>query len=126
LLENPVAPPLTVERARSAPRWSSAAWVPATLGGVLISGGLVYWFHAREVDARLRASDPSIVTQAQLQEALRDGRRYQGAGWVLGSVGAAGLLTAAGLLLFDTPADGPRAIVVPSAQGVSATMEWRL
>jgi tetratricopeptide (TPR) repeat protein len=91
-------------------------WIPGSVA--LLAGGAAVAFHlsARGQFNRLDSGSPSGVepTLEEAQALVRDGKLHEAAGNVLLGVGAAGVLTAAGMVVFGRPTSSAGFSVVPS------------
>ena len=93
-------------------------------GGVVALGGMLSWGKARSLASRVRDADPSITTQAQLDDTIQRGRTFEKVGWALMGLGAA---TAVGsFLFFDAPSAGTRATLLPTPEGAHLSLSWSL
>ncbi|WP_224365441.1 hypothetical protein [Hyalangium versicolor] len=99
--------------------------LPVAIGGGIVAlGGLIMWGKARSIESRIGDGDPSIVTRADMDDTLHQGKTFETVGWLLMGAGA---LTATGSLLFlDKPNPGPRVSVAPLHEGVFLASEWSL
>ncbi len=122
---------LGTARERSSPESPPAAsglrrhaLIPALAGGALVVAGGISWGISRGSLNKLRNDDSSIAGRADAEQLGRRGRNWQTAGVSLLGVGAAGLLTAAGMYLLGAP-DGPTPSVGVSTDGTSALLYGR-
>ncbi|WP_147469324.1 hypothetical protein, partial [Corallococcus sp. AB045] len=61
----------------------SRAWIPATVGGVLLVGGGVSYLQARSERSRLRRDDASIANSQDVDRSVSRGKSFQTVGLVL-------------------------------------------
>ncbi|EPX57939.1 TPR domain protein [Cystobacter fuscus DSM 2262] len=100
------------------------ALIPALAGGALVVAGGVSLGISRAQANILRDDDPRIVSRADAELVGRRGQNWQTAGFSLLGVGAAGLLTAAGMYLLGAPDDAAPSIGV-GTNGTSAFLYGR-
>ncbi len=81
----------------------SRAWIPATVGGVLLVGGGVSSLQARSERSRLRRDDVSLATSQDVDRSVSRGKTFQAVGLVLAGAGVAGLGLSAGMFLLGGP-----------------------
>ncbi|NOK17312.1 hypothetical protein, partial [Corallococcus carmarthensis] len=63
------------------------AWIPATVGGVLLVGGGVSYLQARGERSRLRRDDASLATSQDVDRSVSRGKTFQTVGLVLAGAG---------------------------------------
>ncbi|EPX58143.1 hypothetical protein D187_004180 [Cystobacter fuscus DSM 2262] len=100
------------------------ALIPALAGGAVAVAGGISWGIARGEYNRLRHDDPRIVNTAQVEQIGSRGRAWQTVGFSLLGVGAASLVTAAGMYLLGAPDPSAPTIGV-STNGTSAVLYGR-
>lgn len=122
----PVAPPAVTRNYSTAQMLRSKSWIPAAAGGVLVAGGVAALVGARSAEQRLVKLDPEITTVEQRTSVAQSGRNLQTAGWALVGVGAAALGTAAGMFLFKELPGQTYVYASPTADGVFASVLWRM
>jgi hypothetical protein len=100
----PPAPVKYEVRGGGARRW---AWLPATVGGVVLGGGLVFWRTSEAKYQQLK--DGRLRPEADSQKLADDGKREQTMSRVGVGVGSALIVTGAAMLIFgDPPAAVPQ------------------
>ncbi|MBE4753309.1 hypothetical protein G4177_34675 [Corallococcus sp. ZKHCc1 1396] len=99
------------------------AWIPATVGGVLLVGGGVSYLQARSERSRLRNDDPSLTSSSDVDRSVSRGKTFQTVGWVLAGAGVAGLGLSAGMYLLGAP-QGPGTLAL-GTDGTSAFVSGR-
>lgn len=114
--------PVQKTAAPSGPR--RRTWIPAVVGGAFAVAGGVSLGVSRAQLNRLRNDEPRIVSRADAEQVARRGRNWQTAGVSLLGVGAAGLLTAAGMYLLGAPDDAAPSLAV-GTHGTSAVLYGR-
>ena len=96
------------------------AWLPATIGGVLLAGGGVSYAISRRERSRLRDNDASLGTLQDVQRSASRGRTYQTVAIGLASAGVVGLGISAGMYLLGGPPAPEKARLGMSTDGTSA------
>jgi hypothetical protein len=97
----PPAPPPPVKyevKEGGARRW---AWLPATVGGVILGGGLVFWNTSEAKYQQLNDGNPR--SREDSQKLADDGKREQTMARVGVGVGGALLVTGAAMFIFGDP-----------------------
>jgi hypothetical protein len=103
----PPAPVKYEVRGGGARRW---AWVPATVGGVALGGGLVFWSTSEAKYQQLKDDKPR--SEADSQKLASDGKREQTLARVGMGVGGALVATGVAMLIFgDPPAAVPQVAI---------------
>lgn len=100
------------------------ALIPALVGGALVVAGGISWGISRGELNKLNHDDSSIVSAADVARIGTQGRNWQTAGISLLSVGAAGLVTAAGMYLLGAPS-GSHLSLQLGTDGTSAFVQGR-
>ncbi|WP_199738866.1 tetratricopeptide repeat protein [Corallococcus sp. CA054B] len=75
----------------------SRAWIPATVGGVLLVGGGVSYLQARSERSRLRRDDVSIKNAQDVDRSVSRGKSFQTVGLVLAGLALVFLLPKGGV-----------------------------
>lgn len=101
------------------------ALIPAIAGAALVVGGGVSLGISRAELNKLRNDDPRIVTLEDVERIGRRGRTWQTVGVGLLGVGAAGLVTAAGMYLLGAPRDDEALSIRLGTDGTSAILYGR-
>jgi hypothetical protein len=118
----PPPPPEMEVKGGALRRW---AWVPATVGGVVLGGGLVFWTTSEAKyqqlnDGRPRSREDSLK--------LADGgKREQTLARIGMGVGGALLLTGVGMAIFgEPPSVGPKVVVSREqvSLGIAGELPW--
>ncbi len=117
-----VAPP--VEEASSG-ALRSRAWLPATLGGVLLVGGGVSYALAKGEQSKLRDDDVRLATPQDVERTVSRGRTYQTVGLSLAGAGILGLGVSAGMYLLGGPSTQDEVGLGLSTDGTSAFVYGR-
>jgi hypothetical protein len=95
----------------------------AIAGGGVAVVGVLSWVRAKSLEQQLREGDASITTRAQLNDAVRRGKTFETAGWILVGAGAAASL---GSLLFLQPSGStPTLSAAPTEGGAQVSLFWR-
>jgi len=106
----PPPPPAPVKyevRGGGARRW---AWVPSTVGGIVLGGGLVFWSTSEAKYQQLKDGNPR--SQYDRLKLANDGKREQNLARVGMGVGGALVVTGIAMLVFgDPPAAVPQVAV---------------
>lgn len=97
------------------------AWLPAAVGGACLAGGAISYGIAQTQRERIE-SGRGINSVAELNAVTTAGKRAQTWAVVLGSAGAAGLLTAGGFYLWGGTGTRMSVTAWPSEDG--ATLSW--
>ncbi len=119
-----VTPDAPVQKTAAPSGLRRRAWIPAVVGGAFaVAGGVSLGFSRAQLNL-LRDDDPRIVSRADAELVARRGRNWQTAGVSLLGVGAAGLLTAAGMYLLGAPDDAAPSLAV-GTHGSSAFLYGR-
>jgi hypothetical protein len=96
------------------------AWLPATVGGVLLVGGGVSYALARSEHSRLRDNDASLATLQDAERSASRGRTFQAVGLGLVGAGLVGLGLSAGMYLLERPSEPAKVGFGVSTDGTSA------
>ena len=103
-------------------RW---AWLPATVGGVVLGGGLVFWNTSEAKYQQLKDGRPR--PEEDSQKLADDGKREQTMARVGVGVGSALIVTGAAMLIFgDPPAAVPQVAVGRDqvSVGLAGELPW--
>ncbi|MFP2934620.1 hypothetical protein ACLESO_57830, partial [Pyxidicoccus sp. 3LG] len=98
----------------------SRAWLPATVGGVLLVGGGVSYALSRSERSKLRNGDASLATYEDAERSASRGRTLQTVGVGLVGAGVVGLGISAGMYLLGRPAEPGKVGLGVSTDGTSA------
>jgi hypothetical protein len=104
-------------------RLAPGVWIPAWSGAALMGAGVGFQISARWHEGRLIDGDPTLKTDAQVQQVMAAGRRADVIGVTLLAVGATSLATAMVLHytgIVKRPA--ARIAVVPTSGGAAAVV----
>jgi tetratricopeptide (TPR) repeat protein len=102
------------------------AWLPASVGGVLLVAGGASWLMARSEASKLDNNDARLATRAEVEASVSRGRTWQTVGMGLVGAGVLGLGLAGGMYLYGAPSEPETLGLGVSTDGTSAFVYGRL
>ncbi|WNG50849.1 hypothetical protein F0U60_47045 [Archangium minus] len=101
------------------------AWLPASVGGVLLVGSGVSYALALHERSRLRGEGPPFASLQDAERSAARGRTYQSVSWGLMGAGVVGLGISAGMYLLGRPEEPGKVGLSVSTDGTSAFLSGR-